>query len=56
MWKKEFMAEQVTKTTKMTKQELINNIKGLRKERIKLETENKILKKASELINKDFGR
>lgn len=55
LWKKEFMAEPITNTTKMTKQELINNIKDLRKEHIKLEMENKILKKANELIKKDLG-
>ena len=39
------MDEPITNTTKMTKQELINNIKDLRKEHIKLEMENKIQKK-----------
>ena len=55
MWQKKLTGEKMDIVKSNNKDELLSEIEKLRKERNDLELENKILKKANELIKKEIG-
>lgn len=54
-WYRELTGENMKKQTSKSKEVLLNDIEKLRKEHAELELENKILKKANEVLKKEIG-